>query len=160
MNEMKRFEKKFIPEPNSGCWLWTANVNYKGYGQFVFDGVDMGAHRASYRIYIGNIPQGMCVLHRCDVPCCVNPAHLFLGTIIDNNLDKKLKGREGDKKGEKNGRAKLTFEQVQQIKKRYECRSPKHGGVVLAKEYGVSKGLISHIIRGRLWNYCSGGRHE
>ena len=75
------------------CWLWTAATTIYGYGQFFFNGRLEGAHRVSWRLHIGEIPDGRCVLHRCDVPRCVNPAHLFLGTKRDNALDSVRKGR-------------------------------------------------------------------
>jgi len=93
-----RFERHYEPEPMSGCWLWTASRNGDGYGFMTVGsrGIDRsyrGAHRVSYEIYVGPIPDGMCVLHRCDVPACVNPAHLFLGTQRDNALDRERKHR-------------------------------------------------------------------
>ncbi len=87
MSFMDRVEK--VTE--SGCWLWTGNL-LKGYGRM--PGSQLRAHRVSYEMHKGHIPPDICVLHRCDVPCCVNPGHLFLGTHTDNNRDKVLKGRQ------------------------------------------------------------------
>lgn len=87
-----RFNRKWTPEPNTGCWLWTKGTHKYGYGFFKYAG-DVTAHRAGYRLYRGPIPEGMHVLHRCDVPQCVNPDHLFLGTQVDNNKDCAQKGR-------------------------------------------------------------------
>lgn len=78
-----------------GCWPWTASTNSKGYGSFSLPGrVIAYAHRTSYAIAHGAIPEGMWVLHRCDNPPCVNPAHLWLGTPSDNMVDKVQKGRD------------------------------------------------------------------
>ena len=96
MSLRERFERKFMPEPISGCWIWTGSLNkrHNGYGQIrIGDGKPLLAHRASYELHIGTIPDGMCVLHKCDVPCCVNPNHLFLGTHADNMRDCHSKGR-------------------------------------------------------------------
>ncbi|MHB8273075.1 HNH endonuclease [Bradyrhizobium sp.] len=100
-----RFEQKFIPEPNSGCWLWTAATDEHGYGRFrigsKIDGTRRTAiaPRVSWSIYKGKIPEATNVLHSCDNPYCVNPDHLFLGTQNDNMKDCSAKGRtsKGDR---------------------------------------------------------------
>lgn len=95
----ERFMDKVSPEPNSGCWLWTGFYQEFGYGRmgvgYAVEGTrgTAMAHRLSYEIFVGPIPDGICVLHRCDVPECVNPEHLWLGTHSDNVNDKVAKGR-------------------------------------------------------------------
>lgn len=73
--------------PMSGCWLWLGGDSGNGYGGFAFRGRQDMAHRASWVIHYGEIPAGLCVCHRCDVRCCANPLHLFLGTYRDNIHD-------------------------------------------------------------------------
>jgi HNH endonuclease len=100
MTPLERFEAKYMPEPNSGCWLWMGSIRGQGYAQ---TGVgERYAHRFSYEHYKGKIPEGMRVLHKCDTPTCVNPDHLFLGTAKDNTHDALKKGRL--KKSSKSGR--------------------------------------------------------
>lgn len=86
-----RFEEKYTPEPNTGCWLWMGGVGGGGYGTFHYDSERL-AHRVSYLMHRGTIGD-LCVLHVCDVPLCVNPDHLFLGTYVDNAVDCLRKGR-------------------------------------------------------------------
>lgn len=71
-----RFWAKVSPEPNSGCWIWTACISNAGYGFFSVDGKQMGAHRASYEFFVGPIPDGLQLDHKCRIRCCVNPDHL------------------------------------------------------------------------------------
>lgn len=94
----QRFAEKVTPEPNTGCHLWTAALNNKGYGVLGIggrgDGV-MYAHRYALQQRLGReLSDGECALHRCDNPCCVNPAHLFVGTMADNTRDMVAKGRD------------------------------------------------------------------
>lgn len=88
-----RFEAKVISPNKNKCSLWAGALGPNGYGRIGFRGKVVNAHRVSWVLYRGEIPRGLCVLHRCDVRACVNPDHLFLGTVNDNNLDRELKGR-------------------------------------------------------------------
>jgi hypothetical protein len=83
------FWSRAMPEPNTGCWLWTGVIRRDGYGVFS----DRAAHRIAYAERHGPIPAGLYVCHRCDVKSCVNPDHLFLGTARENTLDMLAKGR-------------------------------------------------------------------
>lgn len=94
-----RFEEKVVVDPNSTCFLWTAGKRgNNGYGGFRVskDCVKL-SHIVSYEIYRSSIPDGMCVLHTCDNPLCVNPSHLFLGTQQDNVRDRDMKGHQRNK---------------------------------------------------------------
>lgn len=83
---IQRFEEKYIPEPNSGCWLWTGTVTYNGYGIFEVNGKKIRAHRFSYELHKGPIPDGLTIDHLCRVRCCVNPDHLEAVTMRENTL--------------------------------------------------------------------------
>lgn len=83
---IEKFNSRILPVTESGCWLWTGGWNTYGYGSFYAHGENMGAHRYSYLLYRGIIPEGMTVDHLCRVRCCVNPAHLTLKTNKENVL--------------------------------------------------------------------------
>ena len=143
MTLKERFEEKYIPEPNTGCWLWNANAMPSGYGMIWDGGRTKGAHRVSYELYKGEIPEGLHVLHRCDVPGCVNPDHLFLGTHAENMRDRNEKGRAV--RGEKHGQAKLTKKDIRDI--REDVRSQE----VIAVDYGICQAMVSAIKLKKKW---------
>lgn len=129
-----------------GCWEWKASKVYNGYGRMWFDNKKQRAHRISYQLLIGPIPDGMLVCHKCDNPGCVNPDHLFLGTSADNTRDMDKKGRRVSIYG--GGNHKLTWEQVCEIRsKRKEGRT----SISLSIEYGISYRHIRDIIHGKYW---------
>ena len=139
-----------------GCWLWIASIKPRnGYGHLRVGNRDYNAHRYSYVLAYGEIPKGMEVMHICDVPHCVNPAHLKLGTHDENMADCKAKGRTTH--GERSGKAKLTAEHVRHIKAEYrkgrKHRSPWSNSAELAARYGVGTGAIAAIIRGHSWKH-------
>lgn len=138
-----RFWKKV--EKSDGCWNWTAQRRPGGYGTIVVSNRHEMAHRVSWTLNVGSIPQGLKVLHRCDNPACVNPEHLFLGTSSDNIEDMISKQR--NPRGEQHGHAKLTWPQVRLIR---ELRSH-YGKRRLAKIFGVSPSTIQFIWNGDTW---------
>lgn len=142
---ISRFEAKFIPEPNSGCWLWTAAANKRGYGHFGVNGEVRDAHRVSYELYVGPIGDGLSVLHRCDIPSCVRPDHLFLGTQKENLEDMTVKGRRRTAKGEERRSSKLTATIAEKI------RADKRTHREIAVAFGISKSQVGAIRLGLYW---------
>lgn len=127
------------------CWWWTAGVNETGYGRIQTKNGPSRAHRISYELHKGPIPQGMGVLHRCDQPGCVNPDHLFLGTPADNAADREAKGRNRPPRGEGQRSAKLTENQVREIR----AASGKQRDI--AKRFGVTQANVWAILARKTW---------
>ena len=142
---LARLHKLSIPVTESGCWLWTANTGRDGYGKIKVNKHTVRAHRFSWEVHCGPIPNGLQVLHRCDVPCCVNPDHLFLGTNIDNVSDCVKKDRHA--RGNRNGSAILTDDDITAIRKIGRTVPQR----VIAKQFGVNRGHISKILSMKLW---------
>lgn len=144
---IERFEKN-ISKTNS-CWLWIGNKDKDGYGVIKFHQKGLKAHRVSAVIYKHEKIEGYCVLHICDKPGCVNPKHLYLGTQKENANDRKQRKREGNLKGENNGRAKLTWNLVIEIRQKFKTGNSTK--IALAKEFGITDTQIGKIIRGEAW---------
>lgn len=131
------------------CWVWTgALTNNKkglGYGRINLKGEYHLAHRISYEMKYGVIPNGLCVCHTCDTRRCIRPSHLFLGTYKDNMIDCCTKGRIA--KGSKSGKAKLTEKKVASIRK--DTRPQKE----IAKDYDIAQSVISRIKTRKIWKH-------
>jgi hypothetical protein len=147
-----------------GCWEWTGSPDSAGYGMFSLYGVHYKAHRMSWFLHHGPIPDELCVLHTCDNPCCVRPDHLFLGTMGDNNRDKVSKNRQarGDRngartkpealrRGERSAAAKLNDATVIAVRERYV--SGETNMAALGRDYGVTGSAIKSIVSGRGWRH-------
>jgi len=151
---LRRFRSKFAERTESECWVWTDRPHTTGYGVLSIQVDGRGklvyAHRLAYYLSKGPIPSDafgdtLLVCHTCDNRLCVNPAHLFLGTDGDNMRDKAAKGRNFRPIGELSSRAKLTADQVREI--RLDSRTAEE----IARSYAVSPVTVSSIRRGRTW---------
>jgi len=179
--DKSRFWAKVDKSGPNGCWLWTAAKDKDGYGRFQLQGRPVYAQRVAYQLCVGPIGQGLLALHRCDNPPCVNPAHLFLGSVRDNAEDASTKGRaatgersgshthpecrayglrnarythpENTARGERSGASVLTEAQVVEIRSLYAAG--KHSYSQLSSMFGPNKGHIGKIIRRELWTHVA-----
>lgn len=162
---IERFEAKVDKSNPEGCWLWTGSKNNKGYGMILVQ-TAIGkrlAHRVSYELYVGPIPDGLCALHRCDTPACVNPKHIFLGTKKDNIDDMDAKGRRvvgfcpNNKpplyKADDHPKAKLTSKLVLSLRERH---ANGEALCALARECGLNKSAMRRALRGETWQEVGG----
>jgi hypothetical protein len=149
-NLQRRFDAKYVPEPNSGCWLWLGALNVHGYGVIstgaktaVGNKLAIVAHRASFLLSNGpdSLDGGFFACHRCDLPCCVNPDHLFKGTNQDDLDDAAIKGRLW---------SVLNEDQVRSI------LADNDNDSIVASKYGVDRKTIGNIRTGRNWKHVSG----
>ena len=154
-----RFRKYVSTTPTeTGCLLWTGcfqqvTPNYRRPQFSVSTSKPASAYRVAYRLWKGEIPEGLCVRHTCDNPMCVNPEHLVLGTHQDNMRDMAERGRQHvpkpNSRGEKHHNAKLTEEKVREILLSNETRN------AIATRMGVSPSTVKAIRNGRLWKHVS-----
>lgn len=145
----ERFWSKVDKDRPNGCWEWTAALNEHGYGVMRPEGRRTGPTVKAHRVSVlldGRDPEGLCVLHRCDNPPCVNPAHLFLGTRADNAADRDAKGRGNS--GTVNGQARLTDAQVVEIRARVAAGELQR---VVAASFGVGRPTVSRIVNRKGW---------
>jgi hypothetical protein len=148
-----RFRRFFTEGPLNECWFWQGATTNFGYG--VIQGHNptriIRAHRLTYELHHGvTVPSDLSVLHTCDNPSCVNPAHLFLGTRADNHADMKAKGRANGPRGAMNPNVKLTEQLVR------ECRQDYAAGIGtrrLARKFGVNRQTMYCVVKRRTWKH-------
>jgi hypothetical protein len=149
----ERFWNKVEKMNLDGCWLWIGSKNDSGYGKLtVGTRQAYRAHRLSYEMRYGAIPEGLCVLHRCDVRACVNPSHLFLGTVADNNRDAASKGRarSGQGIGSAHSRAVLNEQLIERIwlLRRFGLSPGK-----IARIIGLNRSTVKNVVYGGYWSH-------
>ena len=149
---MGRFQSKVFVNPYCGtdqCWEWQDSKDKDGYGKMRVGKRKVRAHRLSYKLFVGDVPDDMLVCHKCDNPGCVNPSHLFLGSYLDNNRDSHKKGRGADQTGENNHRSKLTWRDVREIRRNFTG----YWGelAALGKKYYMTYVPMRLIITGKNW---------
>lgn len=145
MGEMiERFRRFVDRRGEDECWPWTGRVNSGGYGEFR-DVKMRKAHRVAYELYVGPIPDGEVVRHKCDNPSCVNPRHLIPGTQKQNVRDRYVRGRDFHHRGEDHGKSKLSRGQVISIRLEAAAGTPQRE---IDARYGISQFGVRYAIRG------------
>lgn len=136
---------------STGCWEWEKHITKSGYGTISINGKSTRAHRASYEAFVGKIPDGLVVCHKCDNPRCCNPDHLFVGTFLDNTIDHLLKGRKPV--GAKTGRAILSEGDALKIIELFAT------GMTIkqvAEVTGFNYSTVQHVRNGDTWSHITG----
>lgn len=150
-NEVERFWRRVARRGESECWEWSGSRHPHGHGYVVLRGKVSYAHRKAWELANGRtVPAGMSVCHKCDNPPCCNPAHLFIGTHQENMADAAAKGRA--MRGERHVYAKLSDENVREIRRRY---ANGEGVCHLARVYGVYHGAITKIVHRTGWKHVA-----
>lgn len=137
-------------ERGESCWLWTGPLDRDGYGEWQYAERRQKAHRWAFELFVGPIG-ALQVCHTCDVPNCVNPAHLFLGTQADNMHDMQAKGRKYDKRGERHHMAILNEVTVLAIRAEYDGKRGSRSRI--ARTRGLNYQTVSDIVMRRRWSH-------
>lgn len=138
-----------VLKTDAGCWNWQGRIQVDGYGQMSAGNAEILAHRAAYFLANGMLPNGLCIMHKCDNPRCCNPDHLIAGTHAQNMADMRLKGRrKGICLGNKNGRAKLNPDTVKKIR---DERAAGLRLIDLSKKFSVGVSTVSRVCRMENW---------
>jgi len=154
---LTRFHRNVRAGADDACWEWQGQRHSFGHGTIASGGAEFGgrrvlAHRLAWELANGRpVPDGMCVLHRCDNPPCCNPAHLFLGTDADNVADMMRKGRHSVANratGARNGRARLSWDMVRSARARHASGESARA---IARSLGVAPATIDKIVHGKAW---------
>lgn len=146
---LKRFFNKILMKGLDDCWDWQGGINKDGYGMVSYLGEMTLAHRVAWILHHWKyVPEGMCVLHKCDRRQCVNPKHLYLGTHAENMKDMVEKGRSVHRHGEDNPNCKLNKEKVREIKQLQARGVSRHR---IAKKYEISLSTVDRIKYGLSW---------
>ena len=154
----ERFWEKVDKKGADKCWEWMGTKSLRGYGSIKINGKGVRAHRFSWEIHNGPIPEGMFVLHHCDNPSCVNPAHLFLGTHADNMKDMVAKGRQARERGEANRMAKLTEQDVRKI--RALIKENILAELEISEKFNVAPTTIRDIKHGQNWGWLDASEED
>jgi len=137
-------------DAETGCWNWQLYKDHQGYGKVFNQGKTRLAHQVAWEEAYGPIPNGLCVLHRCDNPSCVNPEHLFLGTVQENNIDRDTKGRHVPLHGSELGNARLHESDIPEIR---ELLASGLSQQKIADRFGVSQKTIWRIAARKAWTH-------
>lgn len=149
---MKKVDNSKPYGPNGDCWNWIGSRDSWNYARIIVNGKNCTAHRISYRLFNGSLTQNQLVRHKCDIPHCINPKHLVVGSHADNVCDAYERHRYPTRKGIGNGNSKLSEAMIFQIKRLVELGFTYP---YVANEYGVTSGTIGHIIRGLTWKHLN-----
>lgn len=150
----ERFEQNYEIDEETGCWEWTGTQHSHGYGQLTIDYKTTGAHRFSYKLHNGEIPEGAFICHKCHNPPCVNPDHLYAGDAKSNARDSIDNGDWDAPIGERQGQSNLTDEDALEIRERYANEDITYADI--QGEYGISAPALSNLINGNTWKHVGG----
>lgn len=150
----ERFEQQYEKDEETGCWVWTGTRHDRGYGQIGVDSKTVGAHRYSYELHNGDIPEGAFICHKCHNPPCVNPDHLYAGDAKSNAQDAIDNGDWPEIYGERQGNSSLSDEQAVEIRERYASEDLTYADI--EREYEISPPAISNLINGNTYPHVGG----